>query len=154
VSHAEPDRAILDAVLADVRPPRPDGPGATDTVALLVELARAWPEDPDARGAAGLDALMRKLSAAREIFAAYGPGWSRPERPEPLGPAAWALLAAVLIAYARSDDRGDPEARGVALKRVNGALTALDIGAARGGIPRHGALEAWARERLGALVEA
>lgn len=42
----------------------------------------------------------------------------------------------------------------MALKRLNAAFTALDLGAARGQIPRRLALAAWTQERLAALVEA
>lgn len=148
------DAAMLAAVRQDVPPPAPSGSGTIDTVEFLLSLAGAWPAAPDPRSVGGLDALARKLSVAREILAAYGPGWSRPASPEPLAPPAWALLVAVLVAYARDDRPDDPDTRGVALKRLNAAFTALDLGAARGQIPRRLALAAWTQERLAALVEA
>ncbi len=146
MSRAEPEvREYLDALLESLPElPEPEV-GVIHTPRVLAELARPWPEPLSDDRRRSLESLCRKVHVARQVRAAYRPGWKRRKSAEPLAAAFWPLLIAIFLASAVP--AGGAEAnRGMALKSLNAALAALDL-APDGSAGELDELRAWS-ERL------
>jgi hypothetical protein len=98
-----------------------------DTAAFLINLAHHWPFPLNVDQERGLAAICRALSISKQVRLCYDPKWKRALRREPLEPIYWPVMIAVLSAQFQRNNESDDEAKGEQLKRLNAALTALDI---------------------------
>lgn len=93
---------------------------------VLVELAGAWPGPLTGDHRAYIDALCRKLAVTRGVSAAYNRDWTKRANDPPLPATYRLLLLAVLLAWSETPETMGPDGRGLALKCLNGALTARE----------------------------
>jgi hypothetical protein len=125
-------RHALEDAVARVGELPATGPGRIATVRTIADLAVAWPAPLGDESADTLQAICRKIAVAKKVYSEYAPGWAKLDGARAIDTAALRLLAVTLAAYA-SSARLEAGGLGLSLKLVNGALAAIDLGAAGGG---------------------
>ena len=140
---------ILQVIMADLPDPPTRMPGTVDTARFLVDLALDWPRTLQQADHAGLEALSRKLAVAKQVRAVYDDAWEKVIDREVLAGSYWALMIALLLATSlEGAQASDADGAGHALKRLNAALTALDIAASMSDVPHLDELKSVAEERV------
>ncbi len=134
-------------------PPSPEARDEGISVpAFLSAAIRSWPGPMNAGGEAGLEALCRKLAVAKRVKIAYDSSWKRALSQEDLPIPYWPALIALLLAEFQSNAATLDQVRGVALKRLNAAYSAMEIATALIDVPHLSELARWADVRLTALT--
>jgi hypothetical protein len=116
----------LEAARDYIHPPPFAGEGAIDTPAILARLADHGDAPLDASDVGDLNAICRELAVRGRLRCSYYAG----RKPDPdaalLGPGDSARLIDVLVTYAERHGSSEEHERGLALKCLNAALSALD----------------------------
>lgn len=102
------------------------GAGPIDTVSVLDGLARAWPGPLTNLQRTGFDAICRKLAIGRVLYAQYDKHWRPTDDRTPPSSREWALAVSTLLAWSQLPETPQGDDRGLTLKSLNAALTALE----------------------------
>ena len=143
---------ILALVLRDLPQRREPEVEGIDTAAFLTGLAHSWPTPLSVDHESGLAAICRALSITKQVRLVYDAEWKRALRREPLEPLYWPVMIAVLSAHFQGGNESYDDARGEELKRLNAALTALDIAGDLGGVLHLSELRSHLESRLEGIL--
>ena len=141
-------KQMFEAVMCDLPDPIEADPNLVNTSKILVSLAQTWPEPLSDQQRKDLEALCRKVHVAKKVMAIYAPGWKKVPEPVPLSLPHWPVLITVLLGYSHLDDVNNKDARGLAFKFLNAALTALELAKNQETISYFSELQTWAEEIL------
>ncbi|MFQ5916308.1 MAG: hypothetical protein ACE5I0_00680 [Candidatus Binatia bacterium] len=90
---------------------------------------------------------------AKQVQQVYELGWRNISDAEPLQASFWSLLIAIFLAYSHHEDEADEDARGLALKSLNAAFSALDIAKSLEEVPHLPTLRSRAQHILESMLE-
>lgn len=128
-------KQMIDEVTCSAPKPEKFDGNKIDTCEFLVSLARLWPKPLNEKENAGLEALCRKIAVAGKVWSAYSASWKKIDSAEPLPAFCWSVLIAVLLAYCQPGNDTNENIRGMALKRLNAAFSAIDLAKNFGDVP-------------------
>lgn len=98
-----------------------------DTADFLMSLLQTDNNSLDEFRQQGLETICRSLSVAGNVKATYDLNWERTLNQKLLPPIYWPLMIAVLSRPFQYPNPSKYDLKGEELKRLNAALTALDI---------------------------
>ncbi len=120
---------LIQDALADIEPVLPSDSQCArsiHTLAVLAEVAHAWPRPLSREHRNQLEAICRKLAITRTLLARYDEHWRPTCDKTPLPEKTWTLAAATLLAWSQVPEQLGPDGGGLAVKLLNAALSAIE----------------------------
>lgn len=129
------ERSELQALLGswtgeEVSSPR--NPARVYVLEAVRDLADSLQPEPRAANRIVLEVLCRKIDVGKRVYAYYDSDWKKVEQAPELEVQHWPLLAGVLVLHAGRPGGEGQDERGLSLKYLNAAMTAVELGERKG----------------------